>query len=103
MKRSASKSRVQLQDEVAQLTVKDPVTPVQNLPLQFHIGHLDPVEEKSGQLARLTSLGYYDGPKEAPDDQFQSAVEEFQCEHQLPVNGLCNAQTQAKLMQIHGC
>jgi hypothetical protein len=34
---------------------------------------------------------------------FLSAVEEFQCDHGLGVDGKCGPATQAKLKQIHGC
>jgi peptidoglycan hydrolase-like protein with peptidoglycan-binding domain len=34
---------------------------------------------------------------------FRSAVEEFQCDHGLTVDGDCGAQTQAKLLSVHGC
>ena len=68
------------------------------------IGHLDPVEEPSGQMARLTNLGYYLGPEgEIDAHQLRSAIEEFQCDHSLPVDGKCGSQTQAKLKQVHGC
>jgi peptidoglycan hydrolase-like protein with peptidoglycan-binding domain len=35
--------------------------------------------------------------------QFRSAVEEFQCDHDLTVDGICGPTTQAKLKQVHGC
>jgi hypothetical protein len=34
---------------------------------------------------------------------FLSAVEEFQCDHGLVVDGKCGPTTQAKLKQVHGC
>ena len=52
------------------------------------------------------------GKKEAPPDAkkeeenkalFLSAVEEFQCDHGLVVDGKCGPTTQAKLKQVHGC
>ena len=68
------------------------------------IGDLDPVDEISGQVARLASLGYFSGSFDAPDDNdLKSAIEEFQCEHGLKVDGLCGPKTQAKLKQVHGC
>lgn len=36
-------------------------------------------------------------------EQFRSAVEEFQCDHGLTVDGICGPITQAKLKQVHGC
>lgn len=69
-----------------------------------HVGHLDPVEEASGQMARLANLGYYRLPgEEIDDDEFRSAVEEFQCDCQLSVDGIIGPKTQAKLKEVHGC
>lgn len=68
------------------------------------IGHLDPVEEVSGQRARLLNLGYYLQAATVHDElEFKSAVEEFQCDHGLIIDGICNAQTQAALIETHGC
>ena len=43
-----------------------------------------------------------DEEKEAKE-RFLSAVEEFQCDHGLGVDGKCGPATQAKLKQVHGC
>jgi hypothetical protein len=68
------------------------------------IGHLDPVEAESGQAARLNNLGYEAGDPAGPDpEQFRSAVEEFQCDKEMPVTGKCDAATQEKLKTVHGC
>lgn len=78
------------------------------------IGHLDPVEERSGQLARLANLGYYLGPLDVPNEEelsreveleFKSAVEEFQIDFmgKQEVDGKCGKKTQAKLLAEHGC
>ena len=72
--------------------------------VEIHIGELDPVEERSGQEARLANLGYYVAAiGDADEGEFQSAVEEFQCEHDLVVDGICGPRTQAKLLEAHGC
>lgn len=74
--------------------------------LQFplKIGHLDPVDKPSGQAARLNNLGYEAGdPRTIGAESFQAAVEEFQCDNGLPVNGNCDSTTQTKLAEIHGC
>jgi len=87
-----------------ELVVKDGDTPLKNVKLKIQIGHLDPVEEISGQKSRLSNLGYYLGSLDKDDPaQFRSAVEEFQCDHGLTVDGDCGPKTQAKLKQIHGC
>ena len=72
------------------------------------IGHLDPVVEVSGQKARLNNLGYFAGPVEGKSEEeneamFLSAVEEFQCDNGLVVDGKCGPNTQAKLKQVHDC
>jgi hypothetical protein len=72
------------------------------IPLQ--IGHLDPVAEVSGWRARLNNLGYNAGKSDDPlDPQLQSAVEEFQIDYELTVDGMCGPNTQAKLKEVHGC
>jgi hypothetical protein len=88
----------------AELVVTDGETALKNVKLKVQIGHLDPVEELSGQKARLSNLGYYLGSLDKDDaPQFRSAVEEFQCDQGLTVDGDCGAKTQAKLKEIHGC
>lgn len=93
-----------------------------NFPLK--IGHLDPVDKLSGQIARLNNLGYRafelpDRPfteeeekKVGRDPQFLSAVEEFQCDFmgqnnlaviKQVVDGKCGTNTQAMLKSAHGC
>ncbi len=83
--------------QTGKLTILDLEVPV-------NIGHLDPVEEVSGQQARLNNLGYDAGEVGGTDEvKLRSAIEEFQCEHDLAVNGICGSETQAKLKEIHGC
>lgn len=72
------------------------------------IGELDPLDEISGQAGRLNNLGYNAGalntkPTDEGYAQFVSALEEFQCDHGLQVDGLCGPKTQSKLKEIHGC
>jgi N-acetylmuramoyl-L-alanine amidase len=72
--------------------------------ISVNLGHLDPIDTPTGQLARLNNLGYFPGPSAKPDDPaFVSAVEEFQCDQGLTVDGDMGPVTQAKLKQIHGC
>jgi hypothetical protein len=86
------------------LIVKSKETAIDQLVIPLKIGHLDPVAEVPGQKARLANLGYYLGAIDDRDDQeLRLAVEEFQCEHALAVDGICGAQTQAKLKSVHGC
>jgi N-acetylmuramoyl-L-alanine amidase len=74
-----------------------------DLEIPLLIGHLDPIEEQSGQVARLDNLGYEAGDPANPDKEiFRSAVEEFQCDQKISVTGDCDAATQAKLKSVHG-
>jgi N-acetylmuramoyl-L-alanine amidase len=95
---------IQPDDHEGILIIQDPETPFDSTPISFKIGDLDPVDETSGQVARLNNLGYFAGDLEQPDPAaFQSAVEEFQCDNSLTVDGICGPMTQAKLKKEHGC
>lgn len=94
------------------LILRDPNTPLNGNVIPIKIGNLNPVTKVSGQKARLNNLGYFAGTPQEKDDQkekakeeltFLSAVEEFQCDHGLVVDGKCGPNTQVKLKQIHGC
>jgi len=94
--------------ENAFLIINNQKTPLNEIVIPIKIGHLDPVDEHSGQLSRLNNLGYFAGPlADASEEEnlalFLSAVEEFQCEHGLTVDGKCGSLTQKKLKQTHGC
>jgi len=69
----------------------------------FFIGDLDPVDSPGGQRSRLANLGYYRGGENpVDDDELASAIEEFQCDNNLPLTGVCDSPTQAKLKDVHG-
>lgn len=87
------------------LVVWEPdVSAVSGVQIPIKIGHLDPIDEVTGQKGRLNNLGYYAGEiNDTQDMRFKSAVEEFQCDHKLTVDGDCGPQTQAKLKEAHGC
>src|SRR5262249_44370257 len=90
--------------ETARLIIKSKETALDALVIPIKIGHLDPVDERTGQQARLANLGYYTGPIDGQENPaFRLAVEEFQCDHGLAVDGVCGSQTQAKLKLVHGC
>ncbi len=79
-------------------------TPFQGDNLSIKIGHLDPVDSLPGQEARLNNLGYRAGNSDdAGAPAFLSAVEEFQCDHGLLVDGVIGPATQAQLKKVHGC
>ena len=63
------------------------------------------MSERSGQQERLRNLGYLADPLpgDDPEELFRIAVEEFQCDHKLAVDGKCGPATQAKLRDVHGC
>jgi Putative peptidoglycan binding domain len=85
------------------LVYENPLFPFP-LSIPIKIGHLDPVEEITGQRARLNNLGYSAEPLESEDeDKFTMAVQEFQCDHELTVDGVCGPETQAKLKETYGC
>jgi N-acetylmuramoyl-L-alanine amidase len=72
--------------------------------IPIHIGELDPVTEMSGWRARLQNLGYDVGQStRGVSSQLRIAVEEFQCDYGLAVDGVCGPKTQAKLRQVYGC
>ena len=80
------------------------------------VGHLGPLDTAAGWRARLANLGYpveipsgdagaapaQEAEDEEEDPSLRLAIEEFQCEHDLPVNGERDAATEAKLLEIHG-
>lgn len=78
------------------------------LDVPLGIGELDPVDEVTGQIGRLNNLGYDAGEVEPPADaitkeRLKSAIEEFQCDQGLKVDGICGPNTQKKLKDAHGC
>jgi LysM repeat protein len=90
------------------LTIKDSQTPISEMLIPIKIGDLNPEDKESGQKARLNNLGYGAGPLDGKTEEenktlFLSAIEEFQCDHGLLVDGKCGPMTQAKLKQVHGC
>ena len=70
------------------------------------VGFLDPIkeEEEPGWAARLTNIGYSvpADPAQRDDDELRSAVEEFQKDFGMKVDGKLSAATKAKLVEVHG-
>lgn len=106
---SGSDGRLELvipptQDPSRLVILDNDQTPYGGLTIPIKIGYLDPLDEVSGQQARLSNLGYFNGDIDGTNGpEFQMAVEEFQCEHKLTVDGICGPQTQAKLKEVYGC
>jgi hypothetical protein len=95
---------IPLKAQTGALVIDSDDTPYDGEFFSLRIGELDPVETLSGQQARLDNLGYFPGSSDRDDDPaFLSAVEEFQCDHDLTVDGKIGPKTQAKLKQVHGC
>ncbi len=77
------------------------------------IGHLDPVDTDTGLWARLRNLGYLvdeatgdgDPAPDAPPDAeaLAFAIELFQRDHQLPIDGSNPQSVKDKLRDIYGC
>ena len=79
-------------------------SPYHGATIAIKIGNLDPVNEVSGQQGRLYNLGYFRGEIDGnPGPDFDSAVEEFQCDQGLTVDGICGPVTQARLKAVYGC
>lgn len=74
---------------------------IDNLSLSLQIGKLDPVEERSGYVARLRNMGYLH--VENPDDiSLAAAVENFQKDYGLTVDGIMGPNTIAELRKQYG-
>ncbi|GJQ28891.1 MAG: hypothetical protein HBSAPP03_07750 [Phycisphaerae bacterium] len=89
------------------LVVRDANLPVA-IEADLEIGGLHPLDTVTGQIQRLNNLGYDAGKVAEPtsaDDKFRfkSAVEEFQCEHGLKVDGVLGDGTRSKLKDVYGC
>ncbi|MEO8777134.1 MAG: peptidoglycan-binding protein [Rhodanobacter sp.] len=94
--------------ENVQLIARNSKTPIDDVMIPLQIGYLDPIDEISGQRQRLDNLAYAASPVEGvdaaeADRTFKSAVEEFQCDNKLAVDGVCGPATQNKLRAVHGC
>jgi len=98
--RSAENALLVVKDTVSINGDKVPVT----FQVPVRIGDLNPLEEPSGQRARLANLGYYRLNGEEIDPlEIRSAVEEFQCENGLTVDGVCGPMTQSRMKEVYGC
>jgi hypothetical protein len=69
---------------------------------KVEIAGLDPVELPRGQRTRLDNLGYVGLFDDDDDGPSAWAIEEFQCEHGLTIDGDCGPATRAKLLEVHG-
>ncbi len=78
------------------------------------VGHLDPIDERSGQQARLKGLGYFgeavleeadatDDRKLADDEAFQLALELFRYDQKLSIDGDIGPADLDALQKAFGC
>lgn len=75
--------------------------------VELDVAALQPLDTFSGVRARLENLGYEPGalgPDGDPEDAygFRMAVEDFQCDHGLLVDGVVGTNTLAMLAGVHG-
>lgn len=66
------------------------------------VEELEPIEDPIGQRKRLDNLGYVGVLDDDDDGPSRYAIEEFQCDHDLRVIGVCDAATRGKLLEVHG-
>jgi hypothetical protein len=69
---------------------------------QFFLGQLDPVDEYSGLIARLQNLGYLRPSFDDDETELRLAIEEFQCDAGLPIDGEPSDALHTKLVELHG-
>ena len=71
--------------------------------IKLQLGALDPVSEPSGVQARLTNLGFYKEPTDGDvNGAMKQALSAFQTKQGLPVTGVADDATTAKLKDVHG-
>ena len=77
-------------------------TPDLHFPIK--IGYLNPIDAETGWQARLLNLGYLNSAGPYNDsDELASALEEFQCDHGLPLSGQPDSATLDALQAVYGC
>lgn len=71
---------------------------------ELMLGHLDPSSERSGACARLAGLGYLPSPDEGDDDDaLRGAIEFFQHDYGLTVDGELGDALSSALRDAFGC
>lgn len=68
----------------------------------FKIGHLDPIDARTGQASRLRSLGFLHQDADAEED-LRAALRAFQFMNELDPTGEADEATLRKLAEVYGC
>jgi hypothetical protein len=85
-------------------TAKHATLTVDGQVLDLAIGYLDPSGEPVGLPARLNALGYWVGdPEDVDEETLRFAIELFQYDHGLPVDGEQTAGLRAAVEREYGC
>ena len=72
--------------------------------VELKLAHLDPLETMEGVQARLSNLGFDCGKVDGRKGPVSTeAIEQFQAEHDLVVDGEAGEKTRAKLKELYGC
>lgn len=68
----------------------------------LQLGSLEPIDTTAGVQARLSNLGFYQGPIDGQlGDEVKRALRDFQVVHGLELTGEADDATRAKLVEIH--
>ena len=89
------------------------IFPERDLDFHVKVGHIDPIEERSGIASRLAHLGYLPSAENhhmyaqipgfsAQEDRMRLAVQEFQRTHGLEPTGIVDEVTRDALQNEHG-
>jgi len=94
-----------LLDQVLPPHAQDATVRVGEIEYDIKIGHLDPPDQQTGLVARLRNMGYLapGADSEVDPDELKFAVELFQRDHQLTVDGSDTSQVEQKMKDIYGC
>jgi Putative peptidoglycan binding domain len=88
----------------ADLSVEDLLEEGKTHRYSLRIGHLDPIEELAGVQARLNNLGYPCGSSNGEmNADTVDAIEQFQGDQGLAIDGDLTDETRSKLEKSYGC
>jgi hypothetical protein len=94
-------------DGVIEMTIapdaRDAVLTVDGQEYDLEIGKLDPIDSEEGVTRRLRNLGYLVDGMGDDAEALSFAVELFQVDHELAVDGNDLESIREKLEEVHGC